>query len=223
MQKRRTKRREFIACTAETLIGATWIAAANAEEPIVVSTQGNAGPVAFASFRTASYTRQLQPNRILVVRTPDEQDRLKEQTLLSSYLASMLRRRSPFSATVCRDPICRGCFPTASGRFDERKLLQWRERFNVDSILFCRIERIDAYEPMALELGFHLVHVPESVTVVSGSATFDLRDGDTRIAYEAFTREFCAPEYSRTIDVSPTPFIQFAAAELAGELSRLWP
>ena len=163
---------------------------------------------------------RLRPNRILIVRSLDRQDRLKEQQVLADRLANHLRRASVFDVVECKNCVCDATNPIRTAMFDERRLLHYAGTYGVDSVLYCTVQSIDAYRPMRVELQFVLINIDQSVAVASGSLSFDLADPITEQIY-INTFNYGDP-HAIAAQSSPSRLIDFAAAQLAGELKSLW-
>lgn len=188
------------------------------QEPVVDPTCGL--EVQRQPIRVSPLYRQLRPNRILIVRSLDREDRLKEQQVLVERLANHLRRESLFDIVECKDCICDASNPIRTALFDERKLLHYANTYGVDSVLYCTVQSIDAYRPMNVELQFVLISIDQSVAVASGTLSFDLADPITE---QIFINTFNYGDlFATAAQSSPSRLIDFAAAHLAAELKSLW-
>ncbi len=171
--------------------------------------------------RVSPLHAQLRPNRVLIVRSLDRMDRLKEQQILVDRLANHLRRQSLFDVVECKDCICDATNPIRTALFDERKLLDYASTYGVDSVLYCRVQSIDAYRPMNIELQFVLINIDQAVPAASGALTFDLADPLTE---QVFINTFSYGDVHAVAALaSPSRLIDFAAARLAAEFKSLWP
>lgn len=170
--------------------------------------------------RVSPLLAQLQPNRILIVRDYDRQDRLKEQQVLADRLATHLRRDSLFDVVECKRCVCDRSSPLRTGRFDERQLLEYANTFGVDSVLYCTVQSIDAYRPMKIEIQFLLININQSVAVASGSLTFDLSDPITEQIY--LNQNPIAASHMTSPLSSPSRLIDFAASQFAEQFKSLW-
>ena len=184
-----------------------------------VASHGNGIP-SQPPFRVTSKLWQLKPQRILIVTMLDRQDRLREQQTLSRNLAEHLRLKTNFDVVEASERVCMESYPLRAGRFNERRLVELGIKYQVDSILYCNVESIDAYHPMRIEIQFVLVHASESIAVASGRRRFSLSDSAVK---QAYLRSIdCNGPAPATFMSSPTRLIEFSAAQLAGDLTKLW-
>lgn len=172
------------------------------------------------TMRTSHLNQQLKPNRVLVIVPLDRQDRLKEQATLMRGLASSLRAKSNLEVVESPRRVCEETFPIYTGQFDERKLVALGKKYRVDTVLYCNIESIDAYCPMRLEIQFLAVSVDQSVAILSGTRHFDLANPSMLKSF--FDSYGADPETDINLKNSPTRLIDFSAAHLAGDLTRMW-
>jgi hypothetical protein len=164
---------------------------------------------------------QLRPGRVLIVRSLDRMDRLKEQQVLVDRLAHHLRRQSLFDVVECKDCVCDATSPIRTALFDERQLLYYASTYGVDSVLYCTVQSIDAYRPMNVELQFVLINIDQAVPAASGSLAFDLANPVTE---QVFINTFNYGDVQAVAALSsPSRLIDFAAARLAAELKAVWP
>lgn len=188
---------------------------ASAGEPICITL-----PNALCS--VSPHCSYLQPQRVLIVTTHNRQDRLKENDLLAKSLAKHLRDGAVFDVVISRDKICRDKLPMQSGAFDERKLLQLSAAYHIDTVLFCEIADISAYEPMSMQASLLLVHVPEAVALVSANVSIDLGDAATNGAFHASAGVGRDPLELETRSSSPTQLIDYASQSIARGLLSIW-
>ncbi|MFN3191387.1 MAG: hypothetical protein ACE361_12770 [Aureliella sp.] len=164
----------------------------------------------------------LSPRRLLIVTPQCRQDRLREHDTYARSLASYLRANGRFDVVVAKEYICENKIPMRSGRFNERDLLQYAQRYNVDTVLFCELPQISAYEPMNLNATFAIVSIEEAIALVSGSGYFDLRHPATYQDYANFSMQTSDAHSTATHPHSPSRFIDYCAARASEGLLALW-
>lgn len=164
----------------------------------------------------------LSPRRIVLVTSPNRQDRLKEQDLFVKYLANHLSRGPKLEIVVASEKICQDHLPMRTGTFDELHLLKLSRKYKADCVLFCDLNQLSAYHPMQAELSMLLVHVPESVALILAKSTYDLRDAETENGYMQFVRQ-ALPDSALNVDHhTPTAFIDYTANQFASGILTVW-
>ena len=165
----------------------------------------------------------LKPRRVVIVTARNRKDRLREQDEYAKTLANHLRNINCFDVVVAREGICCDHLPTRTGQFDEHELVRLSRRFNADTVLYCEVQQISAYEPMRLQSNVLLVSAAEAVALVSATSTFDLNHPVTRSRYARYVNHRCSNAAVDTFLSSPSQLIDFAASEAAGVLASVWP
>ncbi|MEM8736437.1 MAG: hypothetical protein AAGG44_19565 [Planctomycetota bacterium] len=164
----------------------------------------------------------LAPKRLLIVTPQCRQDRLREHDTYARSLASYLRANGRFDVVVSQEYICENKIPMRSGRFDERDLLRYAQRYNVDTVLFCELPQLSAYEPMNLNATFAIVSIEEAIALVSGSGYFDLRHPAIYQDYANFSMQTSDMHSPATHPHSPSRFIDYCASKASEGLLALW-
>jgi hypothetical protein len=205
--------------TVLALVACVFALRGTAHEPVDECLIWDALP---STHHVSPYCSTLTPRRIVIVTCVDRQDRLKEQQQLAESLATHVAGNRKFSVVVCKTPMCRDHLPMHSGTFDELQLLRLSKKYHADCVLYCDVERIDAYQPMQADLSMLLVHVGEAVALVSAKSSYDLRDPDALKAYRQYINAD-NPESALSVDQhTPRQFIDFAANHLANGILSLW-
>ena len=156
----------------------------------------------------------------MIITTANRQDRLKEQDRFANSLASQLRASSQYDVVVSRERVCIEKLPMRRGKFDEHDVLAASREYNADTVLYCDVQQISAYEPMRIQTSVLLISAYEAISLVSTTSTLDLKHSATRTRYDTFSQQHCE---TSTIHLnSPSQFIDFAASEFATGLKSIW-
>ncbi|QDT10267.1 hypothetical protein [Planctomycetes bacterium K23_9] len=205
--------------TTLLIVCVTFASAVNAHEPPKTCETY----VGFPSTHVVSrHCDSIRPRRIVVVTCPNRQDRLKEQDLFARFLAAQIGRNTNIDVLVGKEQICRDHMPMRRGTFDELHLLQLSKKYQADCVMFCEIGQLSAYEPMQAEMSMLLVHVGESIALVSAKSVYDARDSTTNKSYLAFINQ-ANPESALSVGAhTPTNFIEFASSHFASGIESIW-
>jgi hypothetical protein len=175
-----------------------------------------------STHHVSPYCSTLTPRRIVVVTSADRQDRFKEQQQLAKSLAKHVSSNRKFNVIVAKTPMCHDHLPMQAGTFDELYLVRLSKKYHADCVLFCDVERIDAYRPMKAELSMLLVHIGEAVSLVSAKSSYDLSDPGTLKAYRRYHGNENPDSVLNVDHHTPARFIDFAANHLANGILSLW-
>jgi len=138
-------------------------------------------------------------------------------TAIQESLAHELRSRGLFEVVEldARDLNCRTDI-VKSGRYNEKQLVEMRNRFNVDAVVFAKINRYRAYRPANIDVIAHVVDTRDSAVVVSIDGGWDTKkQGDAKRL-----RAFIEANYTdyRSVELamqSPMVLASFVAQEMA--------
>ncbi|WP_146520706.1 hypothetical protein [Stieleria varia] len=162
------------------------------------------------------------PERIVIVRPRNRQDRVQEQDGFAEAIASELRATRLFDVVITDRYQCNISLPMRRGVFDEHQLVALSIEHQADAVLYCDVERFSGYDPMRLEFSMLLVNINDAVALVSTSATVDLQNPVTGFAYKYFAATGNPHEAMDIHRHTPSRFIDFAAARAAKSIASVW-
>ena len=175
-----------------------------------------------STHHVSRHCETLTPRRIVIVTSQNRQDRLREQDIFASSLATHLSRSGKFEVVVGDTPIRRDNLPMRSGTFDEHHLLRLAKKYGVDSVLYCDVQQISGYDPMQADVAMLLVDVNDSVALVSAKSSYDLRDAIVASAYQRYSRACAAHSVLDVNRHTPKQFLDFVANHFAGAVLSVW-
>ena len=183
--------------------------------------QGQCVPPGCQQVLVSRHCNALKPGRIVIVVANNRQGRMSEQDLFAEALAKHLRKCSQFSLVVSSEHICQNKLPMRRGVFDEAELLELSRTYQADTVLYCELSQLTAFQPMRFQMSVLMVNVGEAVALVSASCTFDLRDAKTYKAFTAFAGDESKP-ITEAFQHSPATFIDYASTRVARTLLSVW-
>ena len=115
--------------------------------------------------------------RIVLVpfQTPDSSDKAQ---IVSRQLGAALRQQGRFEVMMLQGkdvPELSDAGSWQSNRIDPAILRELSRRYNCDAVLIGRIDRWQPYDPVAIGLQVHLIHVGSGAIVWSAGGDFDSR------------------------------------------------
>ena len=147
--------------------------------------------------------------------------RFKEQRAFARNLARHLNHCNIFEAIVASKQVCSDDLPMQTGFFDEHKLLDYREQYGVDCVLYCEMNPFVAnHTELRAQPQIVLIHIPESIALVEITNEFDVRDSVTRSLYAKFRKG--RGERNSNIASSPSVFVDFTAQRMAARVAAIW-
>lgn len=106
--------------------------------------------------------------------------------------------------------------PLQRDEISAAELLRLRDLYHVDAVLIGRIDRLNSYDPMTMDLSVHLVSCRDGQPVWSGSGSFDSRRADVQADIASWYRTRQTQEGGKVLDwhstmQSPSRFARYVA------------